>query len=374
VSDALLPVYPRLALDLLRASGCWLHTRDGREILDLYGGHAVTPLGHCHPELHRTLVEGHSTLDFYSNSLEMAVQQSAARALLGQSAHLTRVHFVNSGAEANEAALHLARRQTGRSKVLSFDCAFHGRTLACLAATGLAGYRDRLSLPVDQHNDFLRFGELEDLAQIDQQTAAVICESVPSLAGVWMPPQDYYPALAARCREVGALLIFDEIQGGIGRLGQWFAHTLFDVEPDMVTLAKGLASGYPAGALLTTEAVSQQVSFGELGTTFGGGPLACRMIERTAQLIRGDGLLPRVVQIHQQIRAGLPDVQLRGAGCLIGIQTALPARELRDRLLARDIMVGVSAEPQTIRLLPPYILADSEIELFCSAFREAIDA
>ena len=214
---------------------------------------------------------------------------------------------------------------------------------------------------------------MADLDAIDDRTAAVICESVPSLAGVRMPPTDYYPALASRCRDVGALLIFDEVQGGVGRLGQWFAHELFGVAPDMVTLAKGVAGGYPAGALLTTEEIAESAVFGELGTTFGGGPLACRMMSRVAQLIGEDGLLDRVTQIFDRVVGGLGEADVRGAGCLIGIQTALPAAELRSRLLERDVLVGVSAESHTIRLLPPYILSDEEIDCFIAAFLEVID-
>jgi acetylornithine/N-succinyldiaminopimelate aminotransferase len=378
--DPLLPVYPRLPLTLASAKGSRLTLADGRELLDLYGGHAVTPLGHGHPQLARALREGYETLDFYSNSLHMPGQRRAARALLADSSHLTRVHFVNSGTEANEAALHLARRLTGRSKVLVFDCAFHGRTLASLQATGLPGYRARITQPPTADEvQTIRFGEVDDLEQIDDGVAAVLCESVPSLAGVYMPPEGYYPALAARCREVGALLIFDEVQGGVGRLGRWFAHQRFGVEPELVTLAKSLAGGFPAGALLCAESVAEQVGFGELGTTFGGGPLACVMIETVARVIREEGLLERVPAIEGRLRAGLVDaglaaadgqndatVELRGAGCLLGLQTPLPAKELRDRLLARDILVGSAVQPQTVRLLPPYILTDDEIERFVS--------
>lgn len=376
--DPLLPVYPRLDLELVAASGTRLTLADGRELLDLYGGHAVTPLGHGHPALAEALASGYRELDFYSNSLNMAVQQRAARALLGESAHLTRVHFVNSGTEANEAALHLARRLTGRQKVLTFDCSFHGRTLASLQVTALAGYQARLSLPArGEQAGTLRFGDVEALAQIDEQVACVLCESVPSLAGVFMPPDGYYPALMARCAEVGALVVFDEVQGGMGRLGRWFAHERFGVRPDLVTLAKSLAGGYPAGALLTSEAIAAQVSFGELGTTFGGGPLACRMIETVARVIREENLMARVEAIEARLRANLAalaafGLELRGAGCLLGLQTPLPAKELQRRLLTHDIIVGTSAQSHTVRLLPPYIVSDDELDRFAAALAAAL--
>lgn len=377
MSAALLPVYPRLDIDLVGARGCTLLTADGRELVDLYGGHAVTPLGHAHPRLEAALIEGYRSLDFYSNSLRMAVQQEAAEALLAPSEHLAYAHLVNSGAEANESAIHLARRLSGRTKILAFDCSFHGRTLACLQATGLAGYRARCAVPpLPEHNGWIRFGEAEDLARIDGETAAVICESVPSLAGVLMPPEGYYAALEARCREVGALLIFDEVQGGVGRLGErWYAHQRFGVAPDMVTLAKSLAGGFPAGALLVSQALGDQVEYGELGTTFGGGPLACRMISATARAITELGLLSRVPRIFARVRdglAGLEGVSVRGAGCLIGVQTPRPAKELRAALLERDLITGTSAEPHSLRLLPPYVISDGELDRFVDAARELL--
>ncbi|MBW2730848.1 MAG: aspartate aminotransferase family protein [Deltaproteobacteria bacterium] len=376
MSEALLDVYPRLPIHLERAQGQCLYASDGRELLDLYGGHAVTPLGHGHPALTRALCEGHRELDFFSNSLHMAVQRRAAEGLLEGSAHLRHAHFVNSGTEANEAAIHLARRLSGRKKILSFDCSFHGRTQASLAATGLPGYRRRLSVPEDEaFNGFISFGAQDDLAAIDESVAAVLCESVPSLAGVLMPPEGYYPALEARCREAGALLIFDEVQGGCGRLGHFFAHERFSVQPDMVTLAKGVAGGYPAGALLVTAGIGAAVEHGELGTTFGGGPMACRMIETTARLIREEGLLQRVGQIFARIAAGvkpMEGVKLRGAGCLIGLTSRLPAKMLQKRLLEANILVGTSADPRVLRLLPAYTLTDEEIDRFLDALGSAL--
>lgn len=376
MSEALLDVYPRLPIHLQRAEGRRLYASDGRELLDLYGGHAVTPLGHGHPELTRTLCEGHQELDFFSNSLHMGVQRHAAEVLLEGSAHLRHVHFVNSGTEANEAAIHLARRLSGRKKIVSFDCSFHGRTQASLAATGLAAYRRRLTVPEDEAlNTFISFGDKRGLEKIDESVAAVLCESVPSLAGVLMPPEGYYGALEARCREVGALLIFDEVQGGCGRLGHFFAHEAFGVQPDMVTLAKSIAGGFPAGALLATATIGAAVEHGELGTTFGGGPLACRMIETTIRVIREQGLLQRVRQIFARLSAGVAElegVELRGAGCLIGLRSKLPAKALQQRLLEADILVGTSADPRVARLLPAYTLTDEEIDRFLDALGRAL--
>jgi acetylornithine/N-succinyldiaminopimelate aminotransferase len=371
--SALLDVYPRLDFELVRAEGCVLHGADGRRLLDLYGGHAVTPLGHNHPALRQALARQFAELDFYSNSVVMPVQEAAARAVLGDSEHLGAVQFVNSGTEANEAALHLARRWTGRETVVSFDNSFHGRSLASLAATGLPGYQERLSLPLEGFHRTLPFGG-EGLSVIDESVAAVICESVPSIAGVRMAPEGWYPALAERCRQVGALLIFDEVQGGVGRLGTWFGHPQFGVQPDFVTLAKSLGGGFPVGALVVAKHLLDRVQYGEVGTTFGGGPLACAMVEATATTIRGGGYLARVGVIFDRVAAGLRahGATVRGRGCLIGIETELPAKALRSALLARGMMTGSSGDPTSLRLMPPYVLTDAEIDAFVDAFGDAV--
>lgn len=375
--DPLLPVYPRSPITLERAEGPWLYTADGRRILDMYGGHAVSALGHGHPDLVRVVSESFAGLDFYSNSVEMPIQQEAATRVLNGSPHLAHVHFVNSGTEANESAIHVARRLTGRRTVVSFDVSFHGRTLASLSATGLPAYQRRLSLPPDAElHRFIRFGDVGDLARIDDSVAAVICESVPSLGGVYMPPEGYYPALEARCREVGAFLIFDEVQGGVGRLGRWFAHEKFGVRPDMVTLAKSLGGGYPVGAMVATAPIGSAMTAGEVGTTFGGGPTACRMVATVHKVVYRDNLMGRTQAIFDRVSQGLAGVDgvvVRGAGCLIGVQTPRPAADVQKALLARGVMVGTSNQPHTVRLLPPYTLADDEVDTFVRIFREVFE-
>ncbi|MCB9682281.1 MAG: aspartate aminotransferase family protein [Alphaproteobacteria bacterium] len=373
--SALLPVYPRLALDLVRADGCWLTTSDGRRILDMYGAHAVCPLGHAHPELTEALTTAHRTLDFYSNSLHMAVQERAAEAVLGGSAHLSHVHFVNSGTEANESALHLARRVTGRQTVVTLAESFHGRTLGSLSVTGLSAYRGRvpLDVPASWHR-MVALGD-EDLSAIDHDVAAVLVESVVSLGGVRMPPDGWLSKVAARCAEVGALLVLDEVQGGVGRLGTWFGHETLGVRPDMVTLAKSLGGGFPVGALVVTPALAAKVTHSELGTTFGGGPMAAAMVETVARVIRRDGLMDRVLAIEARIRSRLAahdDVAVRGRGALLGIVTPAPAKVVRDALLARDVIVGTSSDPHGLRLLHPYVLTDAEVDVFLDALQAVL--
>jgi acetylornithine/N-succinyldiaminopimelate aminotransferase len=381
MTSALMPVYPRLPIELVKAEGSYLHLADGRRIVDLYGGHAVSPLGHGHPELGEALIGAFRTVDFYSNSLNMSVQERAARAVLGDvpggaaSAHLTRVHFVNAGTEANEAAIHVARRLTGRQKILSFDIGFHGRTLGSLAATHLDHYAELLPLPMGAFYQPIRFGDFADLAKIDETVAGVLCESIPSLGGLLNPPEGYYAALQARCREVGAFFILDEVQGGIGRTGTWFAHQGFGVEPDMVTLAKSLGGGFPVAAMVSTEAIASRLKSGDLGTTFGGGPMACAMVEAVARIIHRDGLMARNVEMFAhlgRLLADVPGVTLRGAGALIGLQGPMPAGKVRDALLARGFMVGTSGEPHTLRLLLPYVLPMHELDAFAAVYREVV--
>ncbi|HMV67786.1 MAG TPA: aminotransferase class III-fold pyridoxal phosphate-dependent enzyme [Myxococcota bacterium] len=375
---ALLPVYPRLPFELVRAEGDRLFCANGRVLLDLYGGHAVTPLGHGHPELTAALTEAHRTLDFFSNSVVMDVQERAARAVLGGSEHLAHVHFVNSGTEANESALHVARRMTGRTRIVALSDGFHGRTLGSLGVTGLGGYRKRLGVPaVAEHARFVDLNDPGALDAIDDTVAGVLIESVPSLGGVHLPDPAWLQAIERRCREVGALLLFDEVQGGVGRLGRWFAHERFGVRPDVVTLAKSLGGGFPVGAMVVTPAIGAWARDGELGTTFGGGPMACAMVETVARVIHRDGLMARAEAVFERVRDGLADVddvEVRGAGCLIGVQTPRPAAWVRDALLVHDVLVGTSSHPHTLRLLPPYTVSWEAVDRFVQALREVMDA
>lgn len=371
--SALLPVYPRLDLELVRAQGATLHTADGRAILDLYGAHAVCPLGHAHPAVVEALSAAVRTLDFYSNSLHMPVQERAARAVLGDDTHLAYVHFVSSGAEANESALHLARRITGRPKVVTLDTSFHGRTLGVLSVTGLPGYRKRvpIDIPADWHAT-MPLGA-NDLAVIDETVAAVLVESVVSLGGVYLPPDGWLDRVQARCREVGALFILDEVQGGVGRLGTWFGHETLGSTPDIVTLAKSLGNGYPVAACVTTAEVGDAIGYGELGTTFGGGPMACAAISAVLEAIRDEGLLENVrllsTRIRESCRVG-PVTAIQGAGFLLGLVCSRPAREVQALLLEQDILAGTSADPRVLRLLPPYILEPEHVDRLAAALAE----
>lgn len=375
---SLFPVYPRLPITLVRASGSELFTDTGRRLLDLYGGHAVCPVGHGHPELTAALAGAHARLDFFSNSLVMPEQEEAAQAVLGGSAHLRHVHFVNSGTEANEAAIHAARRFTGRETIVSLDTGFVGRTFGSLSSTGLAGYRKKLGAQPPSHwHRPIRLNDPDAVSAIDETVAGVLIESVVSLGGVYVPDAAWLSAVAARCAEVGALLIFDEVQGGIGRLGTWFGHEGMGIRPDIVTLAKSLGSGFPVGAMVTTAPIGAWATDSELGTTFGGGPMAMAMVSTTAAIIRRDGLMARATAVFERVRDGLagqPGIEVRGRGCLIGVQTPMAARDLQAALLDRDLLVGTSSQSQTLRLLPSYNVPFEFVDAVVDAIVEVIRA
>jgi acetylornithine/succinyldiaminopimelate/putrescine aminotransferase len=242
--------------------------------------------------------------------------------------------------------------------------------------TGIEGYRKRLAVDVPEHwCRTIVLDDLQGIQRIDETVAAVLVESVPSLAGVQLPSPAWLAAVQQRCLEVGALFVFDEVQGGVGRLGRWFGHEALGVTPDIVTLAKSLGGGFPVGAMVTTPAIADWIGFGELGTTFGGGPMACAMVEAVHRIIVRDGLMERVGVLFEQVSSALgplDGVQVRGRGALIGIQTALPAKELRRRLLEHDILVGVSGHAHTARLLLPYVVSDDELQRLFDVFPEVL--
>jgi acetylornithine/succinyldiaminopimelate/putrescine aminotransferase len=377
-TSALLGVYPRLDMTLTRAEGSWLYTDDGRQIGDLYGGHAVCPLGHGHPELNEALSSAHRTLDFFSNSVRLPIQEEAARAVLGGSAHLAHVHFVNSGTEANESAIHIARRKTGRETIVVLENGFAGRTFASLAATGLPAYRKRLGAAPPAHwTRTIRQNDPAAVDAIDEGVAGVLIESVVSLGGMFVPEVSWLQAIERRCREVGALLLFDEVQGGVGRLGTWFGHEQLGVTPDVVTLAKSLGGGFPVGAAVVTPEIGAWATDSELGTTFGGGPMACAMVEATARIIRRDGLMARAREVEARVRSAvsdLPGVEVRGRGALLGVQTPMPAKHVQAALLDRDLLVGTSGQSHTLRLLPAYNIPFDLLDAFGVALREVLHA
>lgn len=373
---ALLPTYQKFPFVLERGEGCWVFDDAGGKYLDLYGGHAVCLLGHCPPEVTDALDKQARKLLFYSNLSYLKVRAQAAEALVSLCGEKgSKVFFCNSGAEANENALRLAWKTTGRPKVVATAGSFHGRTAAALAATGLGKYRKGaagLSLGVTH----ALFGDLEAAARnIGPDTAAVILEPIQSMAGAVTPPEGYLKGLERLCRERGALLIFDEVQTGLGRVGARSAASLYAVQPDIMTFAKGLASGVPCGAILVREGPGQGVKSGDLGSTFGGGPLACAAALATLKAISGRKLWENAAAREAQIRATFrwPALkEIRGKGLLLGLAFDRPAKDLAKALLEKKILVGTSEDPNVLRLLPPLTVSAEEIDLLRVALDEIV--
>ena len=373
-SRHLLQVYGQLPLETTSAEGVYL--LDGqRRIIDFYGGHAVAALGYAHPDLLAALSQQAKTMYFQSNAVALGIRAEAGDALADFApAGLDRVFFVNSGAEANENALRVACRATGRSRVLALEHGFHGRTAAASAVTWGAAKSwygfPRTPFDVDfiPRDDTARAEEM-----INSDTAAVILELVQGLAGAYDLDPGFVLTVAEACRRVGALLIIDEVQSGVGRTGAPFAADLYAVAPDMLTTAKALGGGFPCSALLMTEALAATLKHGDLGTTFGGGPMACALVSTVLKVIRRDRLIDNVRLLSAQIRKTAlvgPVEGIQGRGFLLGLRCSRPARDVQAALLERDVLVGLSSDPQVVRLLPPLTLEQQHVDTLVNALAD----
>ncbi len=359
-------------MEVVRGEDVWVYTSDGQRYRDLYGGHAVVSTGHCHPRVVAAVKRQAEQLIFYSNIVYSDVRARAVAALAGVAPKgLGKVFFVNSGTEANEHAIKLARKLKGRLQVLSFEGGFHGRTIGSLSATGIRKYRDQYSPLVPGHR-FAVFGDIEDVNEkVDDDTAAILLEPIQSIGGVVAAEQEFYRALRKVCDDSGAMLIYDEVQTGFGRTGTFFFAGKYGVVPDMITLAKGIASGVPMGALLVSDPIAERVQYDELGATFGGGPLACAALEATIETILEDGLLENVQSQSAHLRSRLASIasieEVRGLGFLLGIKFRSEAARVQRALLEAKILTGLSGDPYVLRLLPPLTLARTEVDYFLDA-------
>lgn len=365
-------VFAQYPLEVVHAQGVWLQTADGRRILDCYGGHAVAALGYGHPRWIAALERQAREVLFQTNAIPMAVRERAAARLASFAGlGLEQVFFVNSGAEANENALRLGFKLTGRREAVALEHGWHGRTAAAGAVT--FGAREKWygfpRAPFD-----VRWVSRSDpaaaAAGIGPETACVIVEPVQGLAGAYEVPVAVLEALRRRCTEVGALLIFDEVQCGVGRTGAPFGANRAGVVPDILTTAKALGAGFPVSAMLLAPAVAARLKTEDLGTTFGGGPLACAIVETVIDIIESEGLLENVRRMSALIRASCrvgPVADVQGAGLLLGLRTTRPAKEVQRELLARGIFAGTAADPHIVRLLPPFTLAAEHVERLAAA-------
>jgi len=365
-ADHLLQVYGQLPIEPTAAQGVYLYCGD-RKIIDFYGGHAVAALGYGHPAMLEALNSQARSIFFQSNAVAMEVRAQAADILADFAPDgLEHVFFVNSGSEANENALRMACRLTGRARVAAIEHGFHGRTAAAGAVSWGARQKWYGFPDTPFEVDFISRNSSQSVAgAITDKTAAVIVELVQGLAGAYDLDPGFVKTIADACARTGALLIIDEVQTGIGRCGQPFASNIYNVTPDILTTAKSMAGGFPCGAVIVTGEIARSIGHGDLGSTFGGGPLACALVHQVITEIRREGLMDNVRELSQMlIDAGPlgPVESIQGKGFLLGLRCRRSAPEIRDELLARNILVGTSADPAVLRLLPPLILERQHIE------------
>lgn len=375
----LYPVYPLFDINIVKGEGCHVWDSEGQEYLDLYGGHAVISIGHCHPHYVEKLTQQLNTLGFYSNSVVNRLQEQLAERL-GKACGYDnyQLFLVNSGAEANENALKLASFHTGRKRILAASKAFHGRTSLAVEATD----NPKIVAPVNAngHVQFLPLNDLEafqsELAKGD--VAAVIVECIQGVGGIRLATSEFMQGLRKACSENGTVLICDEIQCGYGRSGKFFAHQHTGVRPDIITCAKGIGNGFPMGAVL----ISPQFKavFGQLGTTFGGNHLACTAALAVLDVIEEEHLVENAASVGSYLLAQLETlaaetpsiVDVRGEGLMIGIEFSDSIKTLRTRLVKEQHVFTGAASTNILRLLPPLSLTKAEADDFLSRLKQVL--
>jgi acetylornithine/N-succinyldiaminopimelate aminotransferase len=367
--------YAKMGISVERGLGSTIWTSEGDEYLDLYGGHAVCATGHSHPHVVRAIQSQAEQVLFYSNLVYSSVRAQAAKKLVSIAPDtLTKAFFCNSGTEANENAMRMARMATGREKIITFSGGFHGRTADSISATFLGRYREIGKPNVPGHLS-AAFGDIHSLRSVaDEETAAIMLEPIQSMAGVREATPAFFRELRELCERLGIILIFDEVQTGIGRTGSWFfAGSEFAdfVVPDIVTLAKSLGSGIPVGACIVSDRVSANIKVNDLGTTFGGGMLAMAAVKATLEAIEADHMMANARNAEHHLRdslAGASGIKaIHGKGCLLGIEFEEPASPIHLKLLRNKIITGTSSDPKVLRLLPPLCVTTDEINIFTEA-------
>jgi acetylornithine/N-succinyldiaminopimelate aminotransferase len=375
--SALLPVYAQMPITPVRGHGSWLVDAAGVEWLDAYGGHAVASTGHSHPAVVRAIADQAAQLLFYSAAMPHPLREALAERLAALCPPpLGKVFFCNSGAEANENALALARKRTGRRNVVSVRGGWHGRTPGALACTDGTRYEEaakRTGIPLSTKVPFNDMVALE--AVVDGSVAAVIVEPVQGIQGARDCAPEFLQAARSICSRAGAALLFDEIQCGVGRCGAFTAAEAYGVTPDAVTMAKGLAAGLPIGAVVASPWLVEGLAIGDLGSTFGGGPVVCAAALANLDVIVREGLVANAETIGRYIRdeaLGLGVLGVQGRGLLIGLRLERPAAEVQRALFAHHIVTGTSADPEVLRLMPPLSFSRAEADLLLTALGKVL--
>lgn len=361
-------VYPLFPIEPVKAQGSWLWDDKGVKYLDLYGGHAVISIGHGHPQYVKAIEDQLSKIAFYSNSVQNPLQDRLAAKLGEVSGYPDyNLFMVNSGAEANENALKLASFITGRKKIVAFKKAFHGRTSGAVAATD----NPKIVAPFNAGHEitFIPMNDLESLASINKETAAVIIEGIQGVGGIQFPQDSFLVALEARCKAVGAILILDEVQSGYGRTGKFFAHQFSGITPDLITVAKGMGNGFPVGGLLINPDIKGV--HGMLGTTFGGNHLACAAALAVLEVIDNEKLMKNAQVLGEywmkELKSFPSVTEVRGRGLIIGFDLPENLASLRKDLLFKHHIFTGEAKPNTIRLLPSLAMKQDEASALIEA-------
>lgn len=371
----LFDVYSLYDIEPVRGHGNYVYTADGTEYLDLYGGHAVISIGHTHPHYVEAVCRQTAALPFYSNSVKNSLQQRLAD-LLGEASGYDdyQLFLANSGAEANENAMKLASFVTVRKKILAFDRAFHGRTSAAVAATD----NPKIQAPLNR-TDNIVFVPLNDIEAVRRELAsgeyaAVIVEGIQGVAGIRMVDDNFLAELREATTATGTLLILDEIQSGYGRTGRFFAHQYAGIRADIVTMAKGIANGFPMSGVLIAPSIKPVK--GMLGTTFGGNHLACAAAIAVLEVMKDEKLVENAAEVGAYLLEQLKTIpglkEVRGRGLMLGIEIEGSASELRKRLLFEHHIFTGGAGEHTVRLLPPLTITRREADIFLNEFRKAL--
>jgi len=373
-----LQTYGRYPLELVRGSGCKVWDSEGKEYLDMLGGIACLPLGHAHPKLVKAIREQAEKLMHVSNLYYMENQARLAEMLSDLAPLKTKAFFSNSGAEANEAAIKFARKNTKRSEIIAMSNSFHGRTMGSLAITDKKKYQKPFE-PLMPETEFVEYGSIESLKNaINGDTAAVFVEFVQGEGGIRFPKDglgetiEYIKGIREACDDSGALMVMDEVQTGVGRSGKFFACEHAGIAPDIITTAKGIASGFPMGVTLVSEDIASSIEKGDHGSTFGGGPLACAAGIATVETILDGKLMENAAKVGKHLLGQSDFGKARGLGLMIGVDvgTEDKAKSILKEARSRGVLVNVTAQ-SIIRMLPPLILTKREADFAVGHLREA---
>lgn len=375
----LFDVYPLFDINIVKGKGCHVWDDKGQEYLDLYGGHAVISIGHCHPHYVEMMTEQLNTLGFYSNSVINKLQQQVAERLGKVSGYDDyQLFLINSGAEANENALKLASFKNGRTRVLSAEKAFHGRTSLAVEVTN----NPKIIAPIND-NHHVTYLPLNDIAAWEKElqkgdVCACIIECIQGVGGIRMVEKDFAQALSKLCKEYGTILICDEIQCGYGRSGKFFAHQWLDIRPDLITVAKGIGCGFPMGAVLISPVFIPV--YGQLGTTFGGNHLACTAALAVMDVIESENLVENAHEVGEYLIAKLKELQksephivdVRGRGLMIGIELDGPHKPVRENLIYEEHCFTGCSGTNTLRLLPPLCMTKQMADEFIEKLKRSL--